>query len=63
MDDKTLRKMIEQLHRELREIRYAQWALESVAAGKPRRGRPPKTEPSAPRKKRRRRAAKRQEQP
>jgi hypothetical protein len=52
VDEKTLRKMIEQLHRELREIRYALWALESVAAGKPRRGRPPKTEPSAPRKKR-----------
>ena len=27
---------------DLKEIRYAIWALESVAIGKPRRGRPPK---------------------
>jgi hypothetical protein len=38
----VLRKMIEQLRRELQEISYALWSLEALARGKPRRGRPPK---------------------
>ena len=42
VDERTLRAIIDQLRRELEEVRYALWALESVAAGRPRRGRPPK---------------------
>ena len=42
MESAALRKMIDQLRQEWREINYAIHALEALAAGKPRRGRPPK---------------------
>ena len=42
MEDALLHKMIGHLKQELREIQFATHALESLAAGKPRRGRPPK---------------------
>jgi len=38
----ALNKMIEQLRKELGEMQYAIHALEALASGKPRRGRPPK---------------------
>ena len=51
MEETLLRRAIQGLQHDLKEIRYAIWALESVASGKPRRGRPPKFVaefPSAP---------------
>ena len=42
MEEALLRRMIQALRQDLKEISYAIWALESVATGKPRRGRPPK---------------------
>ena len=48
LDQATLRKLIEQLRQEQQEITYALWALEAVASGKPRRGRPPKTSTRRP---------------
>lgn len=42
MKQTVIRKMIDQLQKEMVEIQYAIQALEALAAGKPRRGRPPK---------------------
>ena len=42
MDAARLRGIIDELRKELRDIQYAMHVLESLAAGKPRRGRPPK---------------------
>ena len=42
MKEDKLRKIIDELQQELREIAYAIRTLESVASGKGRRGRPPK---------------------
>lgn len=42
MEQNALHKMIEQLRKELVEMQYAIHALEALASGKPRRGRPPK---------------------
>lgn len=54
MEATAIRKMIDQLRRELVEIQFAIHALETLAAGKRRRGRPPKfaqPKPAAGRKK------------
>jgi len=42
VEQSALYKMIEQLRKELVEMQYAIHALEALASGKPRRGRPPK---------------------
>jgi hypothetical protein len=42
VDQGALRKIIEQLRRELDEIQYAIHTLEALALGERRRGRPPK---------------------
>ncbi len=42
MEQTALHTMIEQLRKELVEMQYAIHALEALASGKPRRGRPPK---------------------
>jgi hypothetical protein len=42
VEQSAIRKMIDQLRKELVEIQYAIHALEALASGKPRRGRPPK---------------------
>ena len=41
MDQALLKKMINHLRQELREVVHAIWALQAVARGKPVRGRPP----------------------
>jgi len=42
VEQSVLRKLIDQLRRELAEIDYTIRALEALASGKRRRGRPPK---------------------
>jgi hypothetical protein len=41
VDQALVKKMINYLRQELREVVHAIWALEAVARGKPVRGRPP----------------------